>query len=61
MKEKGYSFNILYDEDYSIKAMYKVGGYPTTFVYKADGSMLGYIPGYVDKEMMDEILLGATK
>ena len=61
MKEKGYSFNILYDEDYSIKAMYKVGGYPTTFVYKTDGSMLGYIPGYVDKEMMDEILLGATK
>ena len=56
MKEKGFSLNVLYDTDYSIKSMYGVSGYPTTYVYKPDGSLLGYVPGYVDDATMEDII-----
>lgn len=57
MEEKGFDLNIVYDIDYSVKAMYGASGYPTSYIYKPDGSLMGYLPGYVDEAVMDDIIL----
>lgn len=57
MEEKGFDLNIVYDIDYSVKAMYGPSGYPTSYIYKPDGSLMGYLPGYVDEAVMDDIIL----
>lgn len=56
LRDKGYTIPVLYDSDYSVKGMYGVSGYPTSFIYKADGSLLGYLPGYVNSDVLDEVL-----
>jgi cytochrome c-type biogenesis protein len=56
MKTKGYSMKIVYDTDLQATKMYKVSGYPTNFIYKPDGNLLGYVPGYVsDTDMRNFI------
>lgn len=56
MKDKGYDMEILYDEDGRITSMYGISGYPTTYIMKPDGNFLGYMPGYMEKEMMMKAL-----
>lgn len=45
----------LFDEG-QVFTEYGVTSFPTSFVYKADGSMLGYVPGAVEKDKLLEIL-----
>lgn len=56
MKQKGYTMKIVYDTDLKVTNQYKISGYPTSFFYKPDGSMLGYIPGYVPEKNMLELI-----
>ena len=56
LKKAGYSFTVLYDKEYRVTGMYGVQGFPTTFVFNADGSVKGYVPGYVPDELWPEIL-----
>lgn len=56
MKDGGYTLNVVYDEDFNVKRLYQVTGYPTSYVYKPDGSMLGYLPGFMPKELLEEII-----
>jgi cytochrome c-type biogenesis protein len=56
MKQKGYTMKIVYDNDLKVTNQYKISGYPTSFFYKPDGSMLGYIPGYVPEKNMLELI-----
>lgn len=56
MKNKGYSLKIVYDTALQATQMYRISGYPTSFIFKPDGNLLGYVPGYVpDKNMLELI------
>ena len=48
MEENGYSMTVLYDETGEVVSKYNVSGLPTSFFFKPDGSVLGYVPGYVE-------------
>ena len=56
MKDSGYNFTILYDDQYEVTRTYGISGYPTTFAMKKDGSFLGYVPGYMSPSMLEEII-----
>lgn len=60
MKDAGYSMTILYDTDFSVSSRYGVQGYPYTFILKPDGSFLGYIPGYLPDESLDQAISEAS-
>ena len=56
MRDNSYTLTILYDTSYQVTNMYQISGYPTTYVYKKDGNFLGYIPGYLEKEGLYDVL-----
>ena len=61
MKSAGYTMTILYDTSYQVTNMYQVSGYPTTYVFKKDGNFLGYIPGYLPKDGLMDVLKQAEE
>ena len=56
MEENGYSMTVLYDETGEVVSKYNVSGLPTSFFFKPDGSVLGYVPGYVEESSLISIL-----
>lgn len=56
MEEAGYSMDILFDEGNQALSLYGISGFPTTFVFKPDGNLYGYAPGYIPKENIIEAL-----
>ena len=56
MEENGYSMTVLYDETGEVVSKYNVSGLPTSFLFKPDGSVLGYVPGYVEESSLISIL-----
>lgn len=61
MKDNGYSMDILYDNDGRVTSMYRISGYPTTYIMKPDGTFLGYMPGYMEKDLMEKALAEAAQ
>ena len=56
MEENGYSMTVLYDDTGEVVSKYNVSGLPTSFFFKPDGSVLGYVPGYVEESSLISIL-----
>lgn len=56
LDENGYTMEVLFDISFQMVRSYQVTGFPTTFIVKEDGNFLGYVPGYVDEAMMEQIL-----
>lgn len=54
VEEKGLSFPIALDENSQIAAGYGATGLPTSFFVGRDGEMLGYWPGILTEEMLEE-------
>lgn len=50
LKDRGYTFDVLYDDNSQATMTYGISGYPTTFIFKEDGNVYGYVPGYIPKE-----------
>ncbi len=61
MKDNGYTMPVVYDYSLSVTGSFGISGYPTTFIIKPDGSFLGYVPGYVDEEMLSDLLEQAAE
>lgn len=61
MKDNGYSMDILYDMDGKVTSMYGISGYPTSYIMKPDGTFLGYMPGYMEKDLMEQALAEAAQ
>ena len=61
MRDAGYTMTILYDTSYQVTNMYQISGYPTTYVFKKDGNFLGYIPGYLEKDGLYDVLKQARE
>lgn len=56
LEENGYTFPVLMDLDASLAPEYYITAYPTTFIINSEGNVLGYIPGGMTKEIMENVL-----
>ncbi|OON87195.1 cytochrome C biogenesis protein [Oribacterium sp. C9] len=53
---QGYTFPVLMDTGYDTEMEYYINSFPTTFLIDPDGNILGYVPGAMDKEMMEDVI-----
>lgn len=56
MEENGYTFPVLFDETGFSFFQYGINSFPTTFLVKADGNVMGYVPGALSKDMMVSVI-----
>lgn len=56
-----YTYPVLMDENADLLLSYYITAYPTTFIINADGYILGYIPGAMDKETMESVIAQALE
>jgi hypothetical protein len=47
---------IVYDTNLTVTRMYRISGYPTSFIYQPDGTMLGYAPGYLEPSLLQNYI-----
>ena len=52
MASKGFSMKVVYDTNLAATRMYRISGYPTTFIYQPDGTIFGYVPGYMNSSTL---------
>lgn len=56
MEENGYTFPVLKDETGEFFYYYGINSFPTTFLIKADGNVMGYVPGAMTKDIMLSVI-----
>jgi len=56
IKQNGYDFEVVLDEDGAISRMYLVGGYPTSYFIDKEGILLKSVPGMVNYELVNKVL-----
>lgn len=61
LDKNGYTYPVLMDEDASLMLPYYVTAYPTTYMIDSDGNVLGYIPGSMSKETMEDVISQALE
>lgn len=61
LDKNGYTYPVLMDEDASLMLPYYVTAYPTTYMIDPDGNVLGYIPGSMSKETMEDVISQAIE
>lgn len=59
MEENGYTYPVLMDEGATLMLPYYITAYPTTFLIGKDGTILGYIPGGMTKDIMQDVIAQA--
>lgn len=52
VEERGYTFPVLLDTNYSVSAIYGVNSYPTSFFIDAEGYLRGWYAGAMDAELL---------
>ncbi len=57
LDEGGYDFPVVLDEDGHMAQIYLVSGMPTTYFISDDGKLLGYQPGMLTLEQMEDIIV----
>ncbi len=61
LKQNGYTYPVLMDEGATLQLPYYITAYPTTFIINPDGNVLGYVPGSMTKEIMQQVIAEALK
>ncbi|MBE5858189.1 MAG: redoxin domain-containing protein [Lachnospiraceae bacterium] len=61
LTENDYTFPVLMDESADLAESYYITAFPTTFIIEADGNVLGYIPGGMTKDIMEDVIAQAKK
>ncbi|ETP73369.1 cytochrome c biogenesis protein [Lachnospiraceae bacterium JC7] len=56
---QGYTFPVLMDTGYDTEMQYYINSFPTTFLIGPDSNILGYVPGAMEKEMMEDVIARA--
>lgn len=56
IEEQGITYPILFDYSGEVYQDYQIYSFPTTFMIRADGKILGYVPGGMSKDMMKQII-----
>ena len=50
---------VLMDEGATLQLPYYITAFPTTFLIDPDGNVLGYIPGAMTKDIMEDVIAQA--
>lgn len=58
INEEKYQLPVLMDETYEMFGYYSISSFPTTFYIDAEGYVLGYTSGLLDKEALNNIMEG---
>jgi cytochrome c-type biogenesis protein len=61
LTENDYTFPVLMNESADLAESYYITAFPTTFIIDADGNVLGYIPGGMTKDIMEDVIAQAKK
>lgn len=56
LSDNGYTFPVVMDTTNETLGAYRVNSFPTTYVINRDGTVEGYIPGMVSKQMMERAI-----
>ncbi len=56
LEENGYTYPVLMDDSYSVGAEYYITSYPTTFMIGPEGEYLGYVPGSMSRDMINNVI-----
>ena len=59
LSENGYTYPVVMDLTGEVFADYGISAFPTTFMITREGKVLGYLPGQMSREIMDEIVAAA--
>ena len=59
LTDNGYTFPVLMDETYDLSLSYYITAFPTTFIIDPEGKVLGYIPGGMTKDIMENVIAQA--
>lgn len=59
MEENSYTYPVLMDEGATLQIPYYITAFPTTFLINPDGNVLGYIPGAMTKDIMEDVIAQA--
>lgn len=61
LTRKGYTFPTLFDETGDILGKYSITAFPTTFIIDKKGNVLGYVPGMMTKDIMENVIKQALE
>ncbi|HBG3256267.1 TPA: redoxin family protein [Clostridioides difficile] len=56
LKDQGYTFPVVLDEDGALAYQYGINAFPTTFIIDKEGYVTQYIPGAMDKATMTSFI-----
>ena len=56
LEENGYTYPVLMDTTGTLFSQYGITAFPTTFMIASDGTVFGYVPGAIDRSIMDSIV-----
>ena len=56
LEENGYTYPVVMDLSGEVFASYGVSAFPTTFMITREGKVLGYFPGQMTREIMDDLV-----
>lgn len=56
LEENGYTYPVLMDEGATLQLPYYITAFPTTFLINAEGNVLGYIPGMMTGDIMEDVI-----
>lgn len=56
LDENGYTYPVLMDTEASLVLPYYITAYPTTFMIDTDGNVLGYLPGGMTRDIMENVI-----
>jgi len=61
LKDKGYTFPVVFDSSTKLLEEYFIGAFPTTYIIDKEGRFINYIPGAMDKGTMESVIKEAQK
>jgi Cytochrome c biogenesis protein len=64
LEEKKYTFPTVFDETGELLNSYSISAFPTTFIIDKKGNVLGYVPGMMTRDIMENVInqaLAATE
>ncbi len=61
LNDNGYTYPVMMDESSSLILPYYITAYPTTFLINPEGYVLGYIPGAMSKDIMEDVIAQALE
>jgi cytochrome c-type biogenesis protein len=56
LEDNGYTFPTLFDTTGEVLEDYRISAFPTTFMIDKEGNIVGYVPGMMTREIMENVI-----